>query len=343
MKKSFKYIAMGLVVLAVGLGLWRVKQIAPKLENATVIATSFPSFDLARAILGKNTSLKARMLLKPGSESHSFEPTPQDIIDIKNSRLFIYNGGESDEWVEEILAEIDPQKTKVVRLVDLVKTKPEELIEGMDRVDENAILYEYDKEQENLSHQHENQEHVDHDHEEDVEIDEHVWTSPANATEIIKKLEKILTKISPADTEKFAQNSQKYLQRLDQLDTKFRQLVQAAKRRTIVVADRFPFRYFADAYGLKYYAAFPGCSEQTEASAKTLAFLINKVKSEQLPAVFKIELSSGKIAENIARETGAQVLELNSGHNITAQDFAKGKTLVDIMQDNLITLQKALN
>lgn len=362
MKKSWKYILAGAVVVAAGAGIWGMRQLQKPADTdkISVIATSFPSFDLARAVIGNNTNVSLRMLLKPGSESHSYEPTPQDIIDIKKSRLFIYNGGDSDDWVKKVLQEIDEKQTKVVKLTDLVATKTEEVVEGMEEHEhhhghehEEGEHHEH-KDDEHHKHEHHDEDHNEHRHEhndehhhehhdEAQEIDEHVWTSPVKAAEIVKKLKGELARINPKEQANFTENAQKYTKQLATLSANFRQVVKSAKRKTIVVADRFPFRYFADEYGLKYHAAFPGCSEQTEASAKTLAFLTEKVKNEKIPVIFKIELSNGKIAENIAKETGVKVLELHSAHNITAADFESGKTYLDILKANLAALKKALN
>lgn len=353
MKKN-KINALAIVAVALvvaGLGFISIQNIKKPTENNKigVVATSFPSYDLARAIAGSGTNVDVKMLLKPGAESHHFEPTPQDIIAVKKSRLFIYNGGDSDSWVEKILKEIDPAKTKVVKLTDLVELKEEEQVEGMEH-NHHEHEAEHDKhsghehEQEHKHKHHENENHKHHKHHEHHhEIDEHVWTSPVNAIKIVKKLEKMLAKVYQSEQAQFAKNSKKYINELSLIDKNFRNLVKSGKRKTIIVADRFPFRYFADEYGLKYFAAFPGCSEQTEASPKTIAFLTEKVKSEDIPVIFKIELSDGKIAKNITEVTGAKILVLNSAHNITAKEFEAGKTYVDIMKENLKTLKKALN
>ena len=347
MKKGWRYILAGAVIILAGLGIWEMQQLRKSTEDdkISVIATNFPSFDLARAVIGNNTNVTLKMLLKPGSESHSYEPTPQDIIDIKKSRLFIYNGGDSDNWVKKVLQEVDQKQTKVVKLTDLVATKTEEVVEGMEEHEhEEGEHHEHERPHEHKQDEdkHHGKDHHEHHHGVQ-EIDEHVWTSPVKAAEIVKKLNGELARISPKDQANFTENTKKYTKQLATLSANFRQVVKSAKRQTIVVADRFPFRYFANEYGLKYYAAFPGCSEQTEASAKTLAFLIEKVKTEKIPVIFRIELSNGKIAQNIAKETGAKVLELNSAHNITATDFENGKTYLDILKANLTALKKALN
>ena len=287
-------------------------------DKLTIVSTNFPGYDFARAITMDNTNIKVKMLLKPGAESHTFEPTPEDIKTIKNSDIFISVGGDSDEWVDDILSDIDTDKTKIIKLIDLVDAKEEVTTEGM----------ESDEKEES---------------EEEAELDEHVWTSPKNAIEIINKLKKEIINIDSDEKSNLESNANNYVNKLNDLDTEFKSIVKTAKRKEIIVGDRFPLRYFADEYGLSYYAAFPGCSEQTEASAKTISFLANKVKEDKIPVVLKIELSSGNIANTIAKETNTKVLEFNSAHNISQSDFDAGTTYVDIMTKNAEVLKEALN
>ncbi len=287
-----------------------------KNDKLTIISTSFPGYDFARAIIKDSKNVEVKMLLKPGAESHDFEPTPQDIKNIKNSDIFIYVGGDSDEWIEDILKDIDLNKTKIVRLMDLVDTVEEDVIEGMEEHEEE---------------------------EEETEYDEHVWTSPANAITITNKLKNEVIKINRENKELYEKNASNYVNELTNIDNKIKDVVKNGKRKEIIFGDRFPLRYFVDHYGLSYYAAFPGCSEQTEASAKTISFLINKVKKDKIPVVFHIELSSGKIANSIAKETGAKVLEFKTAHNISNEDFDAGVTYIDIMKDNIKVLKEALN
>ena len=287
-------------------------------NKLTIISTSFPGYDFARAILKDVDDTEVKMLLKPGSETHDFEPTPQDIINIKNSDIFIYVGGDSDEWIEDVLEDIDTNKTKVIKLMDLVNVVEEELVEGME-------------------------EHEEEEEEEEVEYDEHVWTSPINAITITNKLKDEIIKIDNSNKEKYEENANNYVAELNKIDNEIKEVVANSKRKEIVFGDRFPLRYFVDEYNLTYYAAFPGCSEQTEASAKTIAYLIDVVKKDKIPVVFHIELSNGKIAETISKETNAKVLEFNAAHNISQKDFDAGVTYVDLMKDNIKVLKEALN
>ena len=321
MKNLKKLWAIFGLVLVVGLLAFLVLN-REKFEQKkySVVSTSFPGYDFARAVT-KNTNISAKMLVKPGAETHTYEPTPQDIIDIKNADMFVYVGGDSDTWVEKILKDVDTKKTHVVKLVDLVSTVEEEIVEGMENEDEHAHKHEHDEE------------------EEGPEIDEHVWTSPKKAMEIVKKIAEVASEIDVAEKNKIDDNAEKYVAEIAQVDKDLHQAIDG-KISEIVVADRFPFRYFADEFGLKYAAAFSGCSEQTEASAKTISFLINKVKQDKVKKFYKIELSNGKIAETVSKDTGAEVLELHSAHNVTVDDFSKGVTYVDLMKRNLSALSK---
>jgi zinc transport system substrate-binding protein len=213
--------------------------------NVTV--TIFPPYDFVRQIAGDRVNLT--MLLPPGAESHSFEPSPKDIINIQNSDIFIYTGGNSDYWMERILESMNTDNIKILAMIDTVEAVEEEIIEGMEEDDD----------------------------EEGIEYDEHVWTSPRNVILIVKVITELLCETDPANAVFYLQNAAVYSEELTRLDAAFNAVITGAKRNTIVFADRFPFRYFADAYSLVYYAAFPGCSTETEPSAATVAFLINKI------------------------------------------------------------------
>lgn len=284
-----------------------------KNNKKTIISASYVGYDFARAITKKSENIEVKMLLKPGADIHDYEPSPKDIVDIQNSDIFICVGGESDEWIKDVLKDIDTSKTKVIKLIDLVDTLSEEKVEGM----------ELDSEKE--------------------ELDEHVWTSPMNSIKIVQELNDKIIEMDSNNESLYRQNEENYIKKLTSIDSEIRSIVDNAKRKEIIFGDRFPFLYFAKEYGLTYYAAFPGCSHQTEASAKTISFLVNKVKEDNVPVVFKIELSNGKIAESISKETGAKVLEFNSAHNISEKDFSDGKTYVDIMRENTKVLKEALN
>lgn len=298
-------------------------------DTLRVVTTIFPQYDFVRQIAGEHAEVS--MLLKPGEETHSYEPTPQDILKIQNCDLFIYVGGENDEWVEDILESIDTEKIRQLRLIDCVETVNEEHVEGM---------------KEERGHEHEEEDahqEADHGSHETLTPDEHVWTSPENAISIVERITEELAGLDPEYRAVYEENKEAYEKQLKELDEAFREVVRSAKREVLLFGDRFPFRYFADAYDLDYYAAFPGCASDTEPSAATMAFLINKVKEEQIPVVLKMELSNENIANAIAETTHAEVRTFYSCHNLTAREFAEGETYLSMMKKNVETLKEALN
>ncbi|GHT58013.1 high-affinity zinc uptake system binding-protein ZnuA [Spirochaetia bacterium] len=280
----------------------------------TVTATIFPPYDFVRAVAGDKVNLT--MLLPPASESHSFEPTPKDIITIQNSDIFIYAGGESDAWVNRILESMNTRNMTIISLMDTVDVVEEEIVEGM----------EEEAEEEGLP----------------PAYDEHIWTSPLNAIRIVRVITDALCKANAVNADFYRQNADDHILQLEKLDAEFQAVVDHAKRNTIVFGDRFPFRYFADRYGLSYFAAFPGCSTETEANMGTLAFLIDKIRNEHIPVVFHIELGNERMADTIAEETGAEKLLLHACHNISKRDFENGVTYVDLMRQNVENLRRAL-
>ncbi|MDR0813430.1 MAG: metal ABC transporter substrate-binding protein [Oscillospiraceae bacterium] len=313
MKKILIYILSAVLCAS----LFACNRTAPQADTGklSIVTTIFPPYDFARAIAGDRASLS--MLLPPGSESHSFEPTPKDVITIRNCDVFIYVGGESDEWVRDVLESVDTSKMTIVTLMDCVTAVEEETVEGMQDGEEEAA--------------------------EEPEYDEHVWTSPKNAKLIVQKISDALAARDADNAEFYKSNTSEYLQKLDALDAQLQAVADSAVRRTIVFGDRFPFRYLADAYGLEYFAAFPGCSTETEASAATVKFLIDKIIAEKIPVVFHIEMGNKRMANTLAEETGAKVLLLHACHNISKADFEAGKTYIDIMTENVSALKEALS
>lgn len=469
-------------------------------KKLNIVATIFPQYDFARQIAGDHSEIT--MLLKPGAESHSFEPTPQDIKKIQSADLFIYTGGENDVWVDDILSSMGDKRPETLKLLDCVPTVNEEIVDGMEheheheedhhddgefedsevkdralsdwagdwqsvypylldgtldevfhhkaeeeqdkteqeykeyyktgfktdveriKIEGNRIRFytngkeassdyaykgyeilTYESGKKGVRYQFEatdadtaapkyiqfsdheiaptdDLEHFhiysgndgfdtllkemdnwptyfgskltgkeiaeemighEHAHEHEEEPDEHVWTSPANAILIAEKIAALLKEKDPANAASYEKNSAAYVKELKALDESFRNVVSSGARKTVLFGDRFPFRYFADAYGLTYYAAFSGCSTETEASAATVAFLVNKVKEEELPVVFAIEFSNGKIADSVCDATGAKKLTLHSCHNVSADELANGATYLSIMQKNVEALREALN
>ncbi len=313
MKKIISLLAALMLLLAAAPA---VAQVAPTLN---VVATVFPQYDFVRAVAGDTGAVHLSMLLRPGAEMHAYEPTPQDIIAIQNADLFIYVGGESDVWVEEILSSMPDGSVNSLKLTDMVPTLDEEVVEGMQAeapVANGAT---------------------------EVELDEHVWTAPLNAAAMVQGIAAEMAALDPAHADAYAANATAYVARLTALDAAFRDVVKSAKRTELIFGDRFAMRYFTHAYGLTYYAAFPGCSGESEPSAQTIAFLMNKVKQDQVPVVLYPELSAHRVADVISEETGVPSRVFYACHNLTADEFAAGKTYVDFMTDNLATLREALN
>ena len=276
-----------------------------------IVTTSFPCYDFVRAIV-KDTDIEVKMLLKPGMDMHDYEPTPKDIIDIENSLLFVYVGGESDDWVNGVLDSTKKKKTTTFKLIDSVSLLEEEIKPGMQTSDNEK------------------------------ELDEHVWTSPKKAIIIIENLKEKLIEINPKEKEKFESNTNKYIKEIEDIDKRIEVIVKESPRKELIFADRFPIRYFTDEYGLNYYAAFPGCAHEVEANAKTISFLIAKVRQDKVPAVFSIELSNKSIANIIRKETGVKILTFETAHNITKDDFESKVTYVDLMERNIGALKEAL-
>ena len=296
-----------------------VKQEEPDDGKLKIVTTIFPQYDFVRAIAGGTGAVNVRMLLSPGEEVHSYEPTPLDIKEIQNCDLFIYVGAENDVWVDRILENMGDKRPETRRLVDLTETVAEESVEGM-------------------------MEEKGHDHEEsrEEEADEHVWTSPVKAAEITEAIARKMAELDPANADDYLANALDYEAKILDLDAQFRQITDDAERKTLVFGDRFPIRYFAEGYGLDYFAAFPGCSSESEPSASTLAFLIDKVREEEIPVVFSIEFSNGNIARAICESTGAVQRTYNSCHNVTKEQMENGATYVSLMSENLEAVREAL-
>lgn len=295
-------------------------------DKLSVVSTIFASYDFARQIAGDEANVT--MLLKPGAESHSYEPAPRDIITIQECDVFIYVGGENDAWVDNILASMDTSEITIIKMLDLVDKYEEEHVEGME------------------SHEHTDECGHDHDSDDETddhaEWDEHVWTSPVNAITICEALTEAFIETDDGNADVYKQNALDYIEELKELDASFRKVVENGNRNTLIFGDRFPLRYFVEEYGLEYYAAFPGCSSDTEASAATVAFLIDKVRDENISVVLKIELSSESMASTIAEDTDTMVLTFNTCHNITRDEFEAGETYVSLMYKNVEVLKEAL-
>ena len=278
----------------------------------SIVCTSFPCYDIARAVAGDRAEIQ--LLIKPGAEVHSFEPTPSDILSLAGCDLFAYVGGESDAWVTDILSSFGGDAPRTLRFFDCV--------EGIEAEHDHGAEAE---------------------HHDEVEYDEHIWTSPKNACTMVNAMANALCEIDPANAALYRDNAQNYVSEIEALDAQIREVVESGTRRVLVFADRFPLLYFAREYGLEWYAAFPSCSSESEPSAKTIAALIDRVVSDGIPVIYVLELSNGRTAQAISAETGAQVRTFYSMQNVTESDFAAGETYVSLMQRNIAALQEGLN
>lgn len=325
-------------ILALLLALWIPAAVlsgcAPQDDSAAsnklnIVTTIFPAYDWVREILGDETDRAGiTTLLDSGVDLHSYQPTVDDIVKISECDLFLYVGGESDGWVDDALKNAPNKDRKVIRLLDVLgdSAKAEETVAGM---------------------QEEEQDHGEeaHDHEEEAEYDEHIWLSLKNAQVLVAAISEALQETDPARKDTYAANAAAYVEKLSALDGEYRAAVDSGKYKTLLFGDRFPFRYLADDYGLDYYAAFPGCSAETEASFETVSFLAGKMDALGLPCVLTIEGTQHKIAETIVQNTAQknqQVLTMDSMQAVTANDASSGVSYLSIMEKNLSVLKKAL-
>lgn len=311
MKKFFKLISLVLCLYLVTAVALTACGSSSKTQSSkiNIVATNFPPYDFSRQIAGDNANVT--MLLSPGAESHSYEPTPKDIVKIEESDVFVYIGGESDTWVENILSSIDTSKTTVVKLMDCVEPLQEET--------------------------------TDNTQSDTVEYDEHIWTSPKNAQKMVQTICDAVCKADESHKSDYEANTKNYIADLAALDKEFSDIVKTAKKDTVVFGDRFPFAYFTKEYGLKHFAAFPGCSSETEPSAATMAKLITEVKENNLSVVFYVEMSNQKVADTICESTGAKKLLFHSCHNVSKDEMESGATYLSLMKQNAENLKTALN
>ena len=278
-----------------------------------IISTVFPPYDLARQIAGDNAEIS--ILLPPGSEIHNYEPSAKDMIAIRNCDIFLYIGGENEQWAEKLINSNDTENVTAVKLIDYVPTLSE---------DEDE-------------HDH------DHEHEHEHETDEHIWTSPKNAQLMLSAVYDAICKVDPSGKQTYTKNKDAYAKQLSDLDNAYRSAVDNAKNKTIVLADKFPFRYLAHEYGLEFSSAFAACSDESEPGVSTMIKLTKTIKENNIPAVYYLEFSSTKIADTLCDETGATKLMLHSCHNVSKQDIENNVNYVDLMKQNLENLKLTLN
>ena len=298
-----------------------------------IVATLFPYYDFARAIAGDRADVT--LLLSPGREAHSFEPTPLDAVTISEADVFLYNGGEGEYWVEEMLDAAGEHIAVKARMMDYVDALGEEFSEGMQGADEHG-------------HDHDHDDH-DHDHEEDehdsdkVEYDEHIWTSPKNAAILCRAVCEAICRADAENADFYRANCDDYCAQIEALDARFADLCESAHRKLLIFADRFPMLYFCREYGLDYRAAFHGCSGDTEPSLATIKFLIDKVEDENIPVVYTIDFGTKKVAAVVSECTGAAIETIYSMQTVSRADFDAGETYLTLMERNFEALRKGLN
>ncbi|HAB62237.1 MAG TPA: ABC transporter substrate-binding protein [Lachnospiraceae bacterium] len=295
-----------------------------------VVTTLFPQYDFANQV-GKD-AVEVKMLLKPGVESHTYEPAPSDIIEINKADIFLYTGDEMEPWVSKILDSLDSD----VMIVDLSKNITLDKVEDHD--------HEHEDEESDEDHLHEDEsEEAEHEEDHVHSYDPHIWTNPLNAKIMVEDIKAALSEVDKADKMTYENNAKEYLASLDQLDQDIREVVKQAKRDEVVFGGRFAFHYFFEEYGLDYVSAYDSCSSETEPSAKVIATIIDKVKEDQIPIIFYEEFANPKVAESIANATGAKTLLLHSCHNVSTDDYKNGATYLSLMYQNLENLKEALN
>ena len=282
-------------------------------KKLNVVTTIFPYYDFVRQIGKDKVNLK--MIVTAGKDSHTFEPTPADLISIQKADIFFYNGGAMEYWVQKIQKSQENNGQVSYAFMDSVNPVEEEVTEGMS---------------------------LPREEERETEYDEHIWTSPVNAQIIVKKICAVLSKEDPENAHFYEKNTKDYLKKLKKLDRDFRETVKHGKRKLMVFGDKFPMRYFTEAYGLSYRAAFPGCSEESEPSSRTLSYLIDLVKKEKIPVIYHMDFGSSKIADVICEASGAENIPFYSCHTVTKRQFDQGVTYLNLMEKNVKNLEKGL-
>ena len=329
MKKILTLITCLLVFAGVFTGCGSSSASGSGSRKLSIVTTIFPEYDWVRNIVGdREKDVDLTMLIDNGVDLHSYQPSTDDIVKISKCDIFIYVGGESDEWVEDALKQAANKKMIVIDLLDVLgdKVKTEEHKEGME-------------------HDHDDHDESEHEHEDEEEKDEHVWLSLKNASALCEHIcDKICEKDS-AGKETYKSNTKAYIAKLEKLDKQYKEAVDAAGNKTLVFADRFPFRYLTDDYGLDYFAAFTGCSAESEASFETVVFLAKKVDELGLKSIVQIEGSKGDIAKTVKDNTKSkdqQIITLDSLQSVTKKDVDGGLTYLGEMEKNLGVIKDAL-
>ncbi len=302
-------------------------------KKINIVTTIFPEYDWVKNIVGdKFSQYDLTMLYNTGTDLHSYQPTADDIIKISNSDIFIYVGGESDEWIEEVLSKSTNKNMTVINLLEVLgsSAKEEEHVEGM---------------QEEEHHHDGDEDEGHHEEEHEIEYDEHVWLSLKNAKIFVEKIAEVICQKDSKNADVYKNNAANYIAKLNDLDLQYKNIVDSSAKKTILFGDRFPFRYLVDDYGLKYYAAFAGCSAESEAAFETIIFLANKADELKLNVILTIEGTNHKIAQTIVQNTKSknqEILVMNSMQSTAAQDVENGISYISIMKQNLDVLKQAL-
>ena len=315
-----------------------------------VVTSLFPYYDFARQIGGEEIDLS--LVVPAGMDSHAFEPTPADMRMIQEADIIFCNGGEMENWLEQVLASLDTSDIQVVTMMDFVDAVEEEIVEGMEdsgHGHEHGAADDWDADDadgwdaDGADDWDADDADGGHDHDHEHELDEHIWTSPRNAQVFARVIGDALAGADPGHAALYGERTEAYIGQLSALDREFEELTAGSRRHMMVVADKFPFRYLAADYGLEYRAAFSGCSSDSEPSARTIAYLIDMVREQEIPAVYYLELKTPRVAEIIGEETGAEPLLLHSCHNVTRREFESGVTYLQLMEQNVENLRKGLN
>lgn len=347
MKHRFLCITTALALGICGLLTGCSAQESTDSDKLSIVTTCFPPYDFARAVTGDTADIT--MLLCPGAEAHSYEPSPLDIVTIQQCDVFIYIGGTGEVWAEKILETVGNENMTVIRLMDYVEPLEEEEVAGASpnghehHHHEDESHNEHSEEEAANEHNHEEEE----EHSDEGHYDEHIWTSPKNAKLCVQAIADALCDAVPEHIDfdwasYYRIHAEAYITELDSLDDEFTEITENAPENTIVIGDRFPFRYLAHDYGLEYFAAFSGCSSESEPGVYTMAFLIDEIKAHNADNVFYLEFSTKRLAEKLSDATGAEMLPLHSCHNVSQDDFDSGVTYLDLMRQNLNNLREAL-
>lgn len=324
MKKIYKNIIISIVFCMISLGLSACGTVVKENDKINIVCATFPEYDWCRNIIGDCDSINLILLVNNGVDIHSFQPSTDDIVTLSNCDMVIYGGGESEEWIDDIIAQSNKKDIKIIKLMDEIgdNVVVEEIVEGMETDEE------------------------DDEHSEEVENDEHIWLSIKNSIILCNSISSYLCEIDEENNEIYIKNKEYYVSLLNKLDEEYKSVINESKYDTIIVGDRFPLVYLFKDYSIDYFAAFVGCSAETEASFETVTFLANKLSELNLPAVLVIEGSDCKFANTIVESSSvkdAKILEFNSMQSITENDINAGKTYISIMEQNLESIRQALN